>query len=316
MTSLKHLAALAVLAATTVVNVHPAAAQLVDRTWVSRNGDNTNVCNSLFPCLSLSGALAKTRDGGVIVVQDAGAYASLTITKSVTIIGADAVGTILNPLSGAIAVSGANIDVVLKNLDIDGGASGGASGIYFQQGNSLVVDNVRIGNQTTGIYMNVGAGTSKLVVRNSTIVGNGIGTTGAGIQIAPLNSGSANVTIVDSVVSNNVLGIRADSNATTGTIDLAITDTVTSENAYHGIVALASTGRVTATVTRSHSSNNAGEGIRAVGANALIRLGGSTVIGNGTGIVSASGGRIQSYGDNQINGNTADGAAPTIIGLK
>src|SRR5258708_5347978 len=53
------------------------------------NGDDANGCQIFAPCLTLSGALAKTSAGGAIVCMDtpAGSFANgnLTITKSITI---------------------------------------------------------------------------------------------------------------------------------------------------------------------------------------------------------------------------------------
>jgi hypothetical protein len=60
------------------------------------------------------------------------------------------------------------------------------------------------------------------------------------------------------------------------------------------------------------TANNLGEGVRSVGANAVVRIGNSVVTGNGTGLVVSGGGVIQSYGNNQINGNGVDGTANPV----
>jgi len=70
-------------------------------------------------------------------------------------------------------------------------------------------------------------------------------------------------------------------------------------------------------VDRVAASNNGANGdLRADGPNTLIRVGSSTVSGNTTGTAINNGGVIQSYGNNEINGNTSDGPNPPVIALK
>jgi hypothetical protein len=70
-------------------------------------------------------------------------------------------------------------------------------------------------------------------------------------------------------------------------------------------------------VIRSVSSNNA-SGLFIAGANAILRIGQSTLTGNtaNSWVVSA-GGLLCSYGDNNIDGNAdGDPVIPVIIGKK
>jgi len=60
-------------------------------------------------------------------------------------------------------------------------------------------------------------------------------------------------------------------------------------------------------VADSNISNNVNNGISAAGS-ATIRIGGTVIAGNGTGV---TGNTLRSYKNNQINGNTADGTPIT-----
>ncbi|MBV8566125.1 MAG: hypothetical protein JO273_11795 [Methylobacteriaceae bacterium] len=62
--------------------------------------------------------------------------------------------------------------------------------------------------------------------------------------------------------------------------------------------------------------SSAGFGVIADGRKTTIRLGGSSIAGNPTGVGVNNGGVLQSYGTNQINANSNDGIASlTPIGL-
>ncbi|HVR81226.1 MAG TPA: hypothetical protein VHF02_03955 [Luteimonas sp.] len=293
------------------------------RTWVSGVGDDVNPCSRTAPCKTWAGAISKTIAGGIINCIDPGGFGTVTITKSMTISCKHVEGSALASSTNGIIINGAGIDVVLRGLDIDGGApiSPGLNGIRFLQGASLIVEDcvIRDFNAVTpngnGIIVNNSALVAEIHISNSNITGNGNGTGGAGIQVAPTGTGGAKVTIKDSVFSNNTVGVRADSAATTGAIDVTVTDTTAAGAPYHGFVALGGAGPVRMMLNQVVSTNNLGEGVRSVGANAVVRIGSSVVTGNGTGLVVSSSGQIQSYGNNQINGNTVDGTA-TAVALK
>jgi hypothetical protein len=292
------------------------------RTWVSGVGDDANPCSRTAPCKTWAGAISKTATDGVIDCIDPGGFGAVTITKSITISCKHVEGSALASSTTGIVINGAGINVVLRGLDIDGSpaTTPGVNGIRFLQGASLIVEDCVIRDfnavapNGNGILVNNTSLVADIHVINSNITGNGAGTGGAGIQIAPSGTGSAKVTIRNSVFSNNVTGVRADSAATTGTIDVAVADTTVAGAPFHGLVALGTSSPVRMMLNRVLSANNLGEGVRSVGAGAVVRIGSSVVTANGTGLV-VSGGQIQSYGNNQINGNTVDGAA-TAVALK
>jgi len=121
-------------------------------------------------------------------------------------------------------------------------------------------------------------------------------------------------------VRGNFFGIKADGNGqSSGVINMTIRDSVSSGNAANGIVGTNTGGgaAVVMMIDRSTSSHNAaGFGVIADGPRTAIRLGGSSITGNINGVGASNGGLLESYGTNQINGNSNDGIASlTPIGL-
>jgi hypothetical protein len=294
------------------------------RTWVSGVGDDVNPCSRTAPCKTWAGAISKTAAGGIINCLDPGGFGAVTVTKSITISCKHVEGSALSSGTTGITINGAGIDVVLRGLDIDGSppTAPGINGVRFVQGGSLVVDDcvIRRFNAASpngnGILVSNSSLTARIYVVNSIISGNGAGTGGAGIMIAPTGTGGATVFVSNTNLLNNTIGIRANTAATTGAIGVTVTDSTAAGAPYHGFVAEGTNGAVRMMLNRVTSANNLGNGVHAIGANALIRVGSSVVTGNaGTGFIATSGGVLQSYGNNQVSGNTTDGT-PTAVAFK
>jgi parallel beta helix pectate lyase-like protein len=291
------------------------------RTWVSGVGDDANPCSRTAPCKTWAGAISKTAASGIINCIDAGAYGAVTITKSITISCEDVEAAALASSTNGVVISGAGIDVVLRGLYIDGSpiTSPGLNGIRFLQGASLIVEDCNIRDfkglapNGSGIVIANTSLVAKVDIINSHVTGNGAGTYGAGINIAPTGTGSARVTIANSKFHNNVVGIRASAAGTTGSIGISVTDTTSAGSTLHGIVAESASGAVRMMLNHVVVTNNSSDGLRSVGANSTIRIGNSVVTGNnGTGFAVASGGVLQSYGNNQVNSNGLDGTATPV----
>lgn len=291
------------------------------RTWVSGVGDDVNPCSRTAPCKTWAGAISKTAAGGIINCIDPGGFGTVTITKSITISCKNVEGSALASSTNGIIINGAGIDVVLRGLDIDGGAPAapGLNGIRFLQGASLVVEDCNVRDfkgaapNGIGIVVSNASLVAKIDISNSNVTGNGTGTYGAGINIVPTGTGSARVTITNSNFLNNVVGVRASAAATTGSIGISVTGTTAAGSALHGFFAEGTTGVIRMMLNRVVSTNNLGDGVRSVGANAAIRIGSSVVTGNnGTGLAVSGGGQLQSYGNNQVNSNGVDGTATAV----
>jgi hypothetical protein len=307
------------LAAIGSVAVIDAASAQATRTWVSGVGDDANPCSRTAPCKTFAGAISKTATGGEINCLDPAGYGAVIITKSMTISCKYTHGSILAANVNGVIVNGAGVKVTLRGLSFQSAYTTTGNGIRFIQGASLTVEDVDIrnfagtGSNGMGIKIENNAGTAEISVINSVIVNNGSGTGGAGIQIAPTGSGSAKVSIDNTYLASNTVGVRADATGTPGTIDVTISRSVATRASFHGFVAIGgATGRVRMLLDGVVSSSNAGEGVRVVNPNGNVRIGRSSVVYNGIGIALASGGNLRSYGDNFIDGNTDDGPLPTV----
>jgi hypothetical protein len=159
--------------------------------------------------------------------------------------------------------------------------------------------------------------TAKLHVTDSIITDNGLASSGGGIAIQPVGSGSARVVIERTRIENNTYGIFAVGNGSSGVIIVHIRDSVVANNVFDGIGAYASAGHSTVSMTVDHSSSllNGGNGILAQGSPAFVFLANSTVMSNVTGLKS-SGGTIVSYQNNQLTGNVTDGAPTAMLSVK
>ncbi|MBV8568762.1 MAG: hypothetical protein JO273_25245 [Methylobacteriaceae bacterium] len=302
------------------------------RSWVASNGVDGNPCTLAQPCASFHRAIAQTNDGGEINCVDQGEFGNglnLVISKSLTIDCEGVQGRIsITTGIDAIDVTGPSDSVVvtLRGLDISGNGVG-SNGIFFDTGAALHVEKCVIhgfaaGLTGWGIAMSPAdtMTTLELFVSDTVVTNNGTSSSGGGILIRPVLTNIVKVVMNRIEVRNNFFGIKADAtSASGGVINMTVRDSVSSGNASNGIVGTGHAGgpAIVMMVDRSASSHNAvGFGVIADGPLTTIRLGGSSVAGNSNGVGATNGGALQSYGTNQINGNSNDGIASlTPIGL-
>jgi hypothetical protein len=121
--------------------------------------------------------------------------------------------------------------------------------------------------------------------------------------------------VLSNVTANNNNNIGIVVSTFGGSINVTIVDSEASNNVGSGVVAGAAFGNgPTAVMVRNVVASNNKTGLEADGSGVVLRVAHSAVTGNGTGVNTSVGGTIQSYGDNDINGNTNDntGALTTI----
>jgi hypothetical protein len=308
-------ALLAVLGLTCLPLLGAGAAQAQTLTWVSGLGDDANPCSRAAPCKTFQGAVTKTAAGGEVDCLDSGSFGSTTsiplvITKSITINCTDAIGTVLansaSPTLPTIGIGGTGIVVNLRGLLVQGGGFGNF-GIVFNTGAALTLEGVTVMNFTagpaTGLLFQPSTTNAILTVKNSSFVNNSNGGSSAGILVQPGSGGSALAVINNSSIERNSSGIIA--NSTSGPIKMTVRDSIVSGNAL-GILAMPGNPN-NVMVDRVAVSNNPAIGIAAVGASSTVRINQSVITGNGTGLSSISGGVLHSFKNNAINDNGTDG---------
>jgi hypothetical protein len=299
---------LAVLAVLISVPVH---AQ-VFRAYLSLNGNDANPCTLQQPCRLLPAALAAVMNGGEIWMLDSANYNTgpVSVTQSVTILAVPGVVGSVVATSGANAMEISGGSVVLRNLvfvPLPGAAAN--DGVLVTGNTALLVDHCLFSN----------------------LPGNGIEVTSA-----------ANLRVIDSVFHGNGAGVRAQGGPTgsTSTIDIAgssfdgqggqglalftisactvkgaLRDSRIVQNALGVDIITSSGSTVTLSVTNTLVSDNGSIGLRAFNPGAKLYVTGSTISGNGNGIVAAGGGVVESAGNNAVRNNGVDMVGTvTVVG--
>jgi hypothetical protein len=122
-----------------------AAHAATQRTFVASNGSDAYPCSLAQPCRSFATAIAKTDASGEVIVLDSAGYGPVTIAKSVSVVAPMGVYAGVTVTAGnGVTVNGANIKVRLRGLAING--QGGATGVFFQQGSELRIEDCAISN--------------------------------------------------------------------------------------------------------------------------------------------------------------------------
>ncbi|MGD0831271.1 MAG: hypothetical protein ABR907_10030 [Terracidiphilus sp.] len=167
---------------------------LPSHTWVSAAGNDANTGTALSPYADFATAVANTAPGGFVSVMGPGDYGPLTITQSITIDGTNG-GSIGFAGDGeAIYIdAGANANVILRNLTLDGGGTGSDAIFVASAGTTNIVNVVIDGCHIEGFsQIGVGLGSESpmyVTVRNTTIQGGSLGVrTFQNGTVAPITS--------------------------------------------------------------------------------------------------------------------------------
>lgn len=295
----------------------PAQAQAT-RTWVSGVGDDVNPCSRTAPCKTFAGAISKTAAGGEISVLDPGGYGAVTITKAISITndGAGEAGILVAGTNGIVVSAGANDVVNLRGLVIDGSGTG-INGIRFLSGVALNVQDCWIknfGGAGIGIQFTPN-GVSRLSVSDTTISGNGLGSTGGGVFVGTLNAGTniVRATLNRVQLQTNGFGVKVDGTGGTGPVYMTVRDTAASANSSNGIWAVAPNGASISRIMidRTAVVDNSGTGILTDGAPSAVLMNNTVVTGNATGINFINGASLSSYKNNAINFNIGTDGVPS-----
>jgi hypothetical protein len=138
-------------------------------------------------------------------------------------------------------------------------------------------------------------------VSDTTITNNNEPSTGLGIAIEVVPSGTASVRAAFDRLraENNRQGILVS--AASGQItQVQLHDSFVANNLTNGLNVLGAAGQAIVVVDRASINYNGSNGAIANGATARIFIGSSTFIGNGTGITTSAGGTIFSFLNNQV----------------
>jgi len=290
----------------------PAMAQAT-RTWVSGVGDDANPCSRTAPCKTFAGAISKTAAGGEINCLDPGGFGAVTITKSISIICDFTEGGLLAAGSNGVIINAGPSDTIfLSGLDFHG-AGNGINGVRFLAGGTLHIRNsmIRLFNAADGYGISFRpSGASSLTITDTMITNNGTAITGGGILISPTGAaGTARVTMRAVQVMNNAFnGIKMETVGNSGPVSTVVIDDTQVVGSTNGInFVIEATTSFQGMLTNSLVAHNSNLGVQVRGGTAQLRVGNTTITANGSGVVRATGGIMNTYGTNRLDGNTTDG---------
>jgi hypothetical protein len=225
----------------------------------------------------------------------------VTITKATSIVN-DGVGVAAIGASSGSAITinaGASDSVHLRGLTIEGLGTG-QNGIQFNSGGNLEIENCVVRN-FRNVGINIAPSTFSIFSVSNTIASNNFG---GGILVS--GTGGATGVLSKVTTNNNFLGgivIGTSNGATVTVVDSESSNNNTRSRAVGAGIAARGPGVLVMVRNCVASYNNAG---LFVGSNAILRVAHSVFTGNDVGVNDVGGGIIQSYGDNDINGNGAD----------
>jgi hypothetical protein len=318
---MKHAVRLLAAAGSLAILFNGAAAQAATRTFVSAHGADTNPCSATSPCRTFAFALTQTAPGGEIYVLDTAGYGPVTITQAVSIVNQTSTAAI-TASGGGVAVTvnaGANDKIVLRGMTIVGGGSG-SYGIVFNSGASLTVEDCTISQFSFAGIQFAPTNPSRLYVSNTRVASNAQ----VGINVVPQvtsGSGSVNASFVHvEATDDNQAGIFVDGRSSVAgiAVQATIADSLISDNTVAGIHTISAAGAfapVTVMVRNTTVANTAQFGLVAEN-NSTLYFGHSTITGNGQALITTGSGVLQSYGDNNIDGNGSLGSSPTGVTLR
>jgi hypothetical protein len=302
----KHAATIAILGGICVLAAAATPASAGGTTYLSHTGSG-NTCSQAAPCANMAVAIIAAGGSGEVICLDKGNYGGVSpISQSITISCGDG----LWEAPGGIGLEmQAGTDVVIEGVVADEGGFVSSFPIINMTGQgSLHLRRVRIGNvggNNHGISF-APNGPATLHITDSVFYNNG----GTGLYIKPASGVQANVYIDRTHFEKNSFGITADG-SNGGAIGGVVRDSVVSGNANTGITTFSSGTSITLVVQNSTIAGN-NFGLASSGPNAGMLVTRSAINYNGTGVF----GPIFSYGDNNLNGNGADGSFAATIGLR
>jgi hypothetical protein len=289
---------LALFTVALVCSLHASPSQ-AQRVFVSATGSDSDPCTFASPCRSFQHAHDVTSANGEIDVIDPAGYGPITITKAISIQGHGFSGISVPSSAIGITINAPATDAVhLNGLLIEGGQVG-AVGIKFNTGKSLTIENCIVRNMLDNGLTFAPTANSALAVSNSYFNSNGL----IGILIAQLSSGFITAAIDRTGLNGNQDGLAA-SNATTGALTIAVTDSVAANNTARGFSIVSSTSHPVSNLSLSHVLAEGNPiGVLAE-VNATLWLAQSTVTGNTVnGFFVNTGAVINSFGDNYFGNN-------------
>jgi len=248
------------------------SAALAQRTFVSGQGSDANPCSLVAPCRSFGQALLQVAAGGEGVALDSAGYGPFTITQSVTVQAPPGVYAAITTSSGTgITVNAADTDAItLRGLTVVG--LGGTVGIDFASGAAItIVDCSVSGFSQSGLNFRPMTTSTHGIVEHSVFTNDNFG-----ILVSP----TGNLTVRNSILSGNVTaGVRIFGINASGGATLSVVDSLLDANGIGILAATNGGGPAHVRISGNHITNNT-TGIQMTGGSDAVSIGNNMVRGN------------------------------------
>jgi len=159
------------------LGVAAAQAQYVHTCVSAAAGNDGNTCHCTQPCRTFQRAHDQTLDQGQVTVLVPGDYGPLTITKSISLVndGGGAASIIVSGGGTGITVNASPGGgyVNLRGLTIQGVGFGGSTGITFNSGFALTIENCLVRNHTGNGIEVLPSASTHVAVANTLVGDNG-----------------------------------------------------------------------------------------------------------------------------------------------
>jgi hypothetical protein len=258
--------------------------------FVSSTGSNGGPCSRHAPCRSIARAVELAPAGGTVVVLDSGVHEPFVIDKALTVTAAPGAHVEVRVTAGIgiLAFPQPSEVVVLRGLSVRG--VGGEDGAEFWSGTAHVEDCEMSGFTRNGFAYRGGR---QLFVKDTIVRDNSFG--------IHVNGPGARASLDRVRFENTGEGLSVWSGI------VSVRDSVMSGN-HTGIQSGSADGYAEINVTSCLVTNN-DRGVRALplgGQGSLLRIAGSTVTNNTSGLLQGGLGVLLSRGDNTVEGNVTD----------
>ncbi|HTC04904.1 MAG TPA: right-handed parallel beta-helix repeat-containing protein [Xanthobacteraceae bacterium] len=276
------------------------------RTFVSAAGTDNSTCSFAAPCRHFQAAVDATSAGGEVDALDPAGYGPIIIHQAITIEG-QGWSYIAPPAGGdGISISAVNGRVAIHGVLLNGVGITPASGIVFNSGSSLNVQDCVIQNFSgTGILFQPNTSSvSKMSVANTRISDSNFGLT-----ISPTGTGTTRSILNHIDIENNIQdGITTSTSSQE--LYVTVNESVSANNGGAGIISTTTnSGGIHVYVRNSTINDNAGTALSANGQNNFVVVTRSMIADNGLDFT----GGLFTYGDNNILVNGDGGGSLSQI---
>ena len=296
----------------------------ISRTYVASYGDDANTaysCDFAHPCRTFQTAYSQVTTGGEVLALDGSGYGTLTIDRSVSIIGNPGVFAGIGVFSGnGITIATAGVKVILRGLTING--QGGSNGVRMSAGSSLLVENCSFNgfstSSTAAIYVS-GSVTARIV--NSTIANSWSGVTlengptatisgmkmlsmsEVGVWVHSTTAGATTTAFIDNtVVAAGTVAFNARADDATTISRMHITNSVASGASFGVYVSGVGTEEVSVSGSLLSTNTYGVYSNPSAPASRKVILSGNTITFNSTGLYNGSGTMVV-LGNNAVHSN-------------